>query len=94
MLQLKTIREEKQRIVAGLRKRNWTSQQVQVIDQILAADEKRRSLQKERDDMQAETNRLSKVIGQSWDREKGGSRNAKNACGRHEGANPGRRRTV
>jgi seryl-tRNA synthetase len=64
MLQLKTIREEKQRIVAGLRKRNWTSQQVQVIDQILAADEKRRSLQKERDDMQAETNRLSKVIGQ------------------------------
>ena len=64
MLQLKTIREEKQRIVAGLRKRNWTTQQTQIVDQILVADERRRALQKERDDMQAETNRLSKVIGQ------------------------------
>lgn len=64
MLQLKTIREEKQRIVAGLRKRNWTAQQTQIVDQILVADERRRALQKERDDMQAETNRLSKVIGQ------------------------------
>lgn len=64
MLQLKVIREEKSRILAGLRKRNWTARQLGIIDQIIAADEQRRALQKERDDLQAETNRLSKTIGQ------------------------------
>ena len=64
MLQLKVIREEKQHILAGLRKRNWTAKQLGVIDRIIAADEQRRTLQKERDDLQAETNRLSKSIGQ------------------------------
>jgi len=64
VLQLKVIREEKQRILAGLRKRNWTAKQLGIIDQIIATDEQRRNLQKERDDLQAETNRLSKSIGQ------------------------------
>lgn len=64
MLQVKTIREEKQRIVNGLRKRNWTAKQLQVIDQILEADDRRRATQKELDDLLAEGNRLSKAIGQ------------------------------
>lgn len=64
MLQLEAIREEKQRIVTGLRKRNWTAAQIKVIDQVLATDDLRRSTQKELNDVQAESNRLSKSIGQ------------------------------
>lgn len=64
MLQVEVIRDEKQRIVTGLRKRGWTAQQLKVIDQILATDDQRRSTQKELNDVQAEGNRLSKSIGQ------------------------------
>ena len=63
MLQVKVIREEKQRIVNGLRKRNWSSQQLKVIDQILKTDDDRRATQKELDDALAESNRLAKQIG-------------------------------
>lgn len=64
MLQVEVIRDEKQRIVTGLRKRNWTAQQLKVIDEVLATDDQRRSTQKELNDIQAENNRLSKSIGQ------------------------------
>ena len=64
MLQLKTIRDEKKRVLAGLRKRNWTSAQLKVIDNILDLDEARRSGQKIVDDLLAEQNKLSKQIGQ------------------------------
>lgn len=63
MLQLKVIREEKKRIVNGLKKRNWSASQIKVIDQILAADDQRRAIQKELDDTKAEVNRTSKSIG-------------------------------
>ena len=64
MLQVEVIRDEKQRIVTGLRKRGWTAQQLKVIDLILTTDDQRRSTQKELNDIQAEGNRLSKSIGQ------------------------------
>lgn len=64
MLQLKTIREEKLRIVAGLRKRNWPAKSIKVIDQILQLDEDRRSGQKALDEVLAEQNRIAKQIGQ------------------------------
>jgi len=63
MLQLKVIREDKQRIINGLRKRNWTAQQVKIIDDILKKDDERRANQKELDDSLAEQNRLAKQIG-------------------------------
>lgn len=63
MLQVKVIREEKQRIVNGLRKRNWSAQQLKVIDHILKADDERRATQKDLDDSLAEGNRLAKQIG-------------------------------
>lgn len=63
MLQLKVIREEKQRIINGLRKRNWTAQQLKVIDVILKTDDERRANQKELDDTLAEQNQLAKQIG-------------------------------
>ncbi len=64
MLQLEVIREEKSRIVAGLRKRNWSAAQIKVVDQIIALDDRRKSGQKELDDIRAEMNRHSKSIGQ------------------------------
>ncbi|MCW5923718.1 MAG: serine--tRNA ligase [Saprospiraceae bacterium] len=63
MLQVKVIREEKQRIVNGLRKRNWSAKQLKVIDHILQTDDERRATQKELDDTLAESNRLAKQIG-------------------------------
>ncbi len=63
MLQVKVFREEKRRILNGLRKRNWSAQQLRVIDQILKTDDERRAVQKELDDALAEGNRLAKQIG-------------------------------
>jgi seryl-tRNA synthetase len=64
MLQLEVIREQKARIVAGLRKRNWDASQLKAIQQIIALDDRRRSGQKELDDARAEMNRMAKSIGQ------------------------------
>lgn len=64
MLQIKTLREDKNRVVAGLRKRNWSAAQIRVIDQILATDDQRKTTQKDLDDQLAEQNRLAKQIGQ------------------------------
>ncbi|MCC6413131.1 MAG: serine--tRNA ligase [Saprospiraceae bacterium] len=64
MLQVKIIRDEKQRILTGLRKRNWQGAQLKVIDQIIALDDDRRATQKELDDLLAEQNRVAKQIGQ------------------------------
>lgn len=65
MLQVKVIREEKRRILTGLRKRNWSNDQLKVIDKILKIDDVRRATQKELDDTLAEQNRFSKSIGQA-----------------------------
>lgn len=64
MLQLEVFREEKNRIVAGLRKRNWSAAQIKVVNEINALDDQRRTNQKELDDTRADMNRLSKSIGQ------------------------------
>ncbi|MBK6933314.1 MAG: serine--tRNA ligase [Saprospirales bacterium] len=64
MLQVKTIREDKNRIINGLRKRNWTAQQIKVVDRILETDDRRRAAQKELDDLLAESKNMAKQIGQ------------------------------
>ena len=64
MLQVKVIREEKQRVANALRKRNWSAQQLKVLDLIVATDDQRRAIQRELDESLAEQNRLSKQIGQ------------------------------
>lgn len=64
MLQLKTLREEKSRVLDGLRKRNWSEDQLAIVDRILDTDDQRRATQKELDDVLAESNKLAKQIGQ------------------------------
>ncbi len=64
MLQVKVIRDDKKRIINGLRKRNWSAQQLKVLDQILDTDDKRRAAQKDLDDLKSENKQLSNQIGQ------------------------------
>lgn len=63
MLQLQFIRENKEKVVEGLRKRNFSDEQLGVVEQILQLDENRKSTQSELDALLAERNALSKEIG-------------------------------
>ncbi len=61
MLQVPYIRENKEKVLAGLAKRNkdFATQ----IDEIIALDEKRRKTQNELDSLNAEANKIAKEIG-------------------------------
>ena len=61
MLGLQYIRENKEALLKGLKKRNLD--QTQVIDQILALDQNRRSQQAELDQHLAKANQMAKEIG-------------------------------
>lgn len=61
MLQASTIRQEKDRIIAGLKKRHF--QDLDIVDRILQLDDDRRKHQAAGDEIQADINRLSKQIG-------------------------------
>ena len=61
MLPLSFIRQEKQRIVASLAKRQITNSQI--ADDIIAADDLRKSFQTILDNSLSEANRLAKEIG-------------------------------
>ena len=61
MLQLQTIRENKDNIILALGKRNIDAQTL--LDNVLQLDEKRRTTQTQLDNVLAESNSLSKEIG-------------------------------
>ncbi len=61
MLQLNTIREEKDRVLSGLKKRNF--KELNLVDEIIALDEKRRNTQLMLDEALSKSNNLSKEIG-------------------------------
>lgn len=63
MLQVSFIRENKEKVVEGLRKRNWSSEKIAVIDQIIVLDDMRKTTQKKLDEALAEVNTLSKQVG-------------------------------
>ncbi|MFY7671805.1 serine--tRNA ligase [Tenacibaculum sp. MEBiC06402] len=62
MLQVQFIRENKQTVLDGLAKRNFANAE-EILDQVLEADETRRSTQVSLDETLAESNKLSKEIG-------------------------------
>lgn len=64
MLELRRIREQKEEVLEGLRVRNYTDDQLRVIDDILEWDEKRRQSKTALDNILAESNRISKEVGQ------------------------------
>lgn len=61
MLQVPFIRENKEKVIEALAKRNFSADEV--INEVLSVDEERRSIQAELDNTLAESNRLSKEIG-------------------------------
>ncbi|MCB0661343.1 MAG: serine--tRNA ligase [Saprospiraceae bacterium] len=62
MLQVAYIRENKDAVLEGLKKRFFPNPEV--IDEIIALDDERKSTQGALDDLRAESNRVSKEIGQ------------------------------
>ena len=61
MLQLSYIRDNKEKVIKGLNKRHF--KELELIDQVLDLDEKRRATQAELDQALAQSNKLSKEVG-------------------------------
>ena len=61
MLQISYIRENKEKVLTGLKKRNFV--ELELVEQAIALDEKRRALQTELDEALSKSNKLSKEIG-------------------------------
>ena len=66
MLDIRAIREDPERVRAGLARRNMAD----AVDELLAADERRRSLTARVEELRAEQNRASKQIGKAQGEEK------------------------
>jgi len=62
MLQTVFIRENREKVIQALAKRNFDA--TQLVDEVIALDEKRRSTQVELDTLLSESNKLSKDIGE------------------------------
>ncbi len=63
MLQVNFIRENKERVLAGLATRNYKGERLAIVDEVLALDDRRKSTQTALDAMLANNNKLSKEIG-------------------------------
>ncbi|MFM9950057.1 MAG: serine--tRNA ligase [Saprospiraceae bacterium] len=64
MLQISFIRESKDRVIEGLKRRNFKEDELKIVDDLIALDDRRRSLQTELDNALAERNQMSKAIGE------------------------------
>ena len=76
MLELNYIRTNKEKVLQGLKIRNFSEEGLQIVDDILSLDETRRSTQTKMDNNLAESNRLSKEIGTLYKQGKGDEANA------------------
>jgi len=61
MLQISYIRDNKDKVINGLKKRHFS--EIELIEKSLDLDEKRRATQAELDQVLAQSNKLSKEIG-------------------------------
>lgn len=62
MLQIQLFRTEKERILEGLKKKHFKN--LEIVDEIIALDEQKRTIQQESESYQAQMNAASKSIGQ------------------------------
>lgn len=76
MLEVNFIRANKERVIEGLKVRNYPDEELNVVDQILQLDEERKSIQTELDQSLSERNKLSKEIGQLFKSGKASEANA------------------
>ena len=64
MLEVNDIRLNKSRVLDGLRCRNWKESDLDVVDEVLKLDDRRKDIQTSSDALLAERNALSKQIGE------------------------------
>ena len=64
MLELNFIRTHKEKVIEGLKIRNYKVEALESVDKLIELDDKRKSVQTELDQKSAERNQLSKEIGQ------------------------------
>lgn len=62
MLELQRIRNEKEAVIKGLSVKNFDAKKI--VEEVIALDNRRRSLQKELDDTLSHANKSAKIIGQ------------------------------
>ena len=63
MLQVNFIREYKDRVIEGLRTRNFSEEEIQLVDKVVALDDQRKAVQTELDESKARRNALSSEVG-------------------------------
>ena len=63
MLQVSFIRENRNLVLDGLKKRNFDENQLKIVDQVIEADDERKTAQKELDSLLADSKKLSNSIG-------------------------------
>ncbi len=63
MLELKYFHEQKDLVIAGLKKRNFSEDQLKIVDAIIDIDKRRKAIQTELDALLSQRNKLSKDIG-------------------------------
>ncbi len=66
MLQVSFIRENKDRVLEGLKTRNFSEEDIKIVDDIIALDDTRKAIQSQNDENLAKSNQLSKEIGQLY----------------------------
>ena len=63
MLEISYIRENRERVLQGLKVRNFSEEELEMVEKVLSLDDQRKTLQTELDNKLAERNSISKSIG-------------------------------
>ena len=63
MLEIQIIRDQKARVISGLKKRGFSDERLQILDQIINLDDQRKDVQTRLDSLLSERNSLSDEIG-------------------------------
>ena len=63
MLEIQILREQKDRVLTGLKKRGFSDERLASVDQALVLDDRRKELQTQLDGLLNERNKLSDEIG-------------------------------
>ncbi|MBK9737536.1 MAG: serine--tRNA ligase [Saprospiraceae bacterium] len=75
MIEIGVIRDEKERLIAGLRKKKVAEEQIAMIDLIVSEDDKRKSTQTTLDGLLSRSNKLSDDIGRLFQQGKASDAN-------------------